>query len=391
MTNASDGLVEGTTRLFPPSTNLAKPVGAPGSKAKGVPFYNPGMALNRDLSILLVAAEAARKGREIDVGDALAGTGARSLRVAHEVQAPLIVHANDADPTALAAIAKGAKANGVPEARLRTVHGDAHAFLASRRFDVVDIDPYGSPMPFLDAAVRATRHDGLVCITATDTGALAGRYPRACTRRYDAHHGLHAAPWRAEVGLRILAGCVVRSAARFDRVATPLLCIQHGHWMRVVARVEDGRRDADAALRLLADAERDAATGNGRLVPCAQGHGKEPWAGPLWGGPLQDASTVAGLQAALTSVPSLARSREAQSLLPLLAGEASAAPFWMVPDRLQTTLGAPPRRDVLLERLIAAGRKASRTHMDPQGVRTDADLEALRAAWRSKAPEPGSG
>ena len=374
------GIQEGGTRLFPPATNLAKPIGAPGTKDKAAgPFYNPGMALNRDLSVLLVAAEASRKGRELDVADVLAGTGARSLRVAHEVRAPLIVHANDADPTAVAAIRKGAQANGVPEGRLRVVHGDAYAFLASRRFDVVDLDPYGSPMPFLDAAVRATRHDGLLCVTATDTGALAGTYPRVCRRRYDAHHGLHKHPWRAEVGLRILAGALVRAAARFDRVATPVLSVAHGHWMRVVARVEDGRKDADAALRRLADAVGDAVTGTGSFV--AAGTGGRQSAGPLWSGPLHDAATVAALAQGLAAPMA---SPGTAPLVALLAQEAAAPAFWLTPDELQTTLGAPPRRDRLIARLAAAGFQAARTHMDPQGIRTDAGLEGLRAAWPDK-------
>ncbi|MHB1262784.1 MAG: hypothetical protein ACYC2H_13840 [Thermoplasmatota archaeon] len=376
----AEGIVEGTTRLFPPATNLAKPIGAPGTKAKGVPFYNPGMALNRDLSLLLVAAEARRKGRELDVADVLAGTGARSLRLAHEVAAPLIVHANDADPTAIAALVQGVKANGVPDGRLRPTKGDAHVFLASRRFDIVDVDPYGSPMPFLDAAVRATRHDGLVCITATDTGALAGRYPRACRRRYDAHHGLHPHAWRAEVGLRILAGAVVRSAARFDREALPVLSVQHGHWMRVVARVEDGRGDADAALRMLTDAAADPDTGNGRIVPL--GSSGKAGAGPLWSGPLHDAATVAGLIEA-RSTQDVAKPRGVDALLALLGQECTAPAFWLNPDHLQSRLGRPPRRDDLIERLGAAGFQAARTHLDPQGVRTDAALADLKAVWTS--------
>jgi tRNA (guanine26-N2/guanine27-N2)-dimethyltransferase len=377
---ADDGVIEGATRLFPPATNLAKPVGAPGAKAKGLPFYNPGMALNRDLSLLLVAAEAARKGRELDVADVLAGTGARSLRIAHEVAAPLIVHANDADPTGLDAIRRAATANDIPPERLQPVHGDAHAFLASRRHDVVDIDPYGSPMPFLDAAVRATRHDGLLCVTATDTGALAGTYPRVCRRRYDAHHGLHAAPWRAEVGLRILAGAIVRSAARFDREALPVLSVQHGHWMRVVARVEDGRKDADAALKRLGDAVLEPATGNGRMLDLGEPRPKGGWAGPLWGGPLHEAATVQALLAA-RATQGVARAREVDALLPILIQESEAPPFWVVPDRLQTALGPPPRRDRLLVRLAAAGHVATRTHLDPQGVRTDASFDDLKAAW----------
>ncbi len=376
-----EGVIEGSTRLFPPATNLQKGDRTPGTKAKGVPFYNPGMALNRDLSVLLVAAEAARKGRELDVADALAGTGARSLRLAHEVGQALIVHANDADPTAVATLRKGAAANGIPAGRIQATHGDAYAFLAARRYDVVDVDPYGSPMPFLDAAVRATRHDGLACLTATDTGALAGTYPRACRRRYDAHHGLHAQAWRSEVGLRILGGSLVKAAARFDRVATPVLSVCHGHWMRVVARVEDGRRDADAALRRLGNLAPDPDTGMGKFTPTGQAP-DGPWAGPLWTGPLHDALFVDGLRAAAAG-RELARTREVQAILPILRGEADAPATWLVPDLLQARLGQPPRRDNLVAALAAAGFKAARTHLDPQGVRTDADLAALRSVWRN--------
>lgn len=63
------------------------------------------------------------------------------------------------------------------------------------RFDVVDLDPYGSAVPFLDAAIGAVADGGrlaedslgrplmehvvgLMCITCTDVGVLAGHnYP----------------------------------------------------------------------------------------------------------------------------------------------------------------------------------------------------------------------
>ncbi len=372
---ADAGTVEGATRLFPPPANLGKPDRAPGARAKGQPFYNPGMALNRDLSVLLVEAFAKAKGREIDVADALAGTGARSVRLAKEVAAPLIVHANDAQAEAIAALRRTVLANDTGS-RVQVTEGDAHVFLAARRFDVVDLDPCGSPMPFLDAAVRATRHDGLLCATATDTGALAGKFPKACRRRYDVHHGLHAEPWRAEVGLRTLGGAIVRAAARFDRVATPVLSVSHGHWMRVVARVSDGKKDADGALRQLANATVE--DGLGRFVPLDAK--ATPWAGPLWSGPLHDAALLDGMAAA-TEGKTLAQPKAVAALLALLRGEADAAPFWVVPDELQKQLGPPPRRDVLMERLRSAGLKAARSHIDPQGVRTGAKLADLRAAW----------
>ncbi|MFO1533417.1 MAG: hypothetical protein ABR562_06955, partial [Thermoplasmatota archaeon] len=292
-----EGIVEGATRLFVPGVN--KNPRGPGRREKGAPFYNPGMALNRDLSVLLAEAEGRRKGREIDFADALAGTGARSVRVAHEVEVPLIVHANDGNPLATAAIRQAAKANEVPAQRLEVVDGDAYAFLASRRHDVVDVDPHGSPMPFMDAALRATRPDGILCVTATDTGALAGTFPRVARRRYDAHHGLHKAAWKAEAGLRILAGAVVRSAARFDRTATPVLCVTQGHWMRVMARVDGAKKDADLALKALRNAVLDP-TGGGRFLDPHESPGKgTAWGGPMWSGPLHDCEFVAALAEAL--------------------------------------------------------------------------------------------
>ncbi len=384
MPAGDEGLIlEGATRIAAPAVNLQhapgktgkRPSARPGARSKGEPFYNPGMALNRDLSVLLVEALAKERGREIDVADALAGTGARSLRIAKEVKGNLIVHANDAMPQATAAARKAATANALG-ARLTVTEGDAHAFLASQRFDLVDLDPCGSPMPFLDAAMRATRHGGLLCATATDTGALSGTYARACQRRYDAHHGLHAPAWRGEVGLRILAGAIVRSAARFDKVAVPVLSVTRGHWMRVVARVEDGKRDADAALKLMGEAVVDA-DGFGRFAPHDR---KDGWAGPLWTGSLHDGALVASLQTAMAG-KSLACPEEVTELLELMAQESDAPAFWIVPDLLTKRLGPPPRRDILIERLRKAGFTATRTHLDPQGVRTNADLPALKAAW----------
>jgi tRNA (guanine26-N2/guanine27-N2)-dimethyltransferase len=49
---------------------------------------------------------------------------------------------------------------------------------ASTRFDCIDLDPYGSAVPFLDAAIGAVNDGGLLCITCTDLGVLAGHnYP----------------------------------------------------------------------------------------------------------------------------------------------------------------------------------------------------------------------
>ncbi len=37
------------------------------------------------------------------------------------------------------------------------------------RFDVIDIDPYGSMIPFLYPSIRAIKDGGLLCLTCTDS------------------------------------------------------------------------------------------------------------------------------------------------------------------------------------------------------------------------------
>ena len=38
---------------------------------------------------------------------------------------------------------------------------------AANRFDVIDLDPYGTASPFLDSAVQAVADGGLLCVTCT--------------------------------------------------------------------------------------------------------------------------------------------------------------------------------------------------------------------------------
>ena len=49
--------------------------------------------------------------------------------------------------------------------------------------DYIDIDPFGSPNPFLDSAIANKKYVYLA-ITSTDTSGLAGSYKNACLRKY---------------------------------------------------------------------------------------------------------------------------------------------------------------------------------------------------------------
>lgn len=48
-------------------------------------------------------------------------------------------------------------------------------------YDAVDLDPYGTPAQFLDAAVQAVAEGGLLMVTATD---MAGAFLRPSDPRF---------------------------------------------------------------------------------------------------------------------------------------------------------------------------------------------------------------
>ena len=52
------------------------------------------------------------------------------------------------------------------------------------RFDVIDLDPYGSPAEFLDGAVQSVSDGGMLAVTCTDMAVLCGNHSEACYAKY---------------------------------------------------------------------------------------------------------------------------------------------------------------------------------------------------------------
>jgi len=96
-------------------------------------------------------------------------------------------------------------------------HQDANVAMHRDPWDVVDIDPFGTPIPFVDAAFQGTRN--MVCVTATDTAPLCGAHFESGVRSYSAIP--RNTEYHAEMGMRILLGALVRTAARYDLAAVP--------------------------------------------------------------------------------------------------------------------------------------------------------------------------
>lgn len=345
----------------------------PGTRGQGV-FYNPAMARNRDVSLLAAVASLEAGDRFLD---GLAATGVRGLRTAAALPA-VEVTINDWSTDAAERIRRAAATNDLAD-EVTVASRNLGALLWEEGYDWVDVDPFGSPAPFLDAAARSVHDGGVVAVTATDTTALHGRHPDPCRRRYAATPA--QTPFGHELALRILAAALARSGARYDRSLTPVLAFADDHAYRVLARCEEAARPANEALDRLRWAYHCPACGARGfqdLTPetCSCGTDLEG-AGPLWSGPLQDPDLLEAAAGAADAVP-LDDAAGALDLLEALQAEAGGPPLFhdLHEAASRAGVGAAPRQAVL-EALRDRGHQATTTHHDPHGVRTDATAAVL--------------
>ncbi|NJE00787.1 tRNA (guanine(10)-N(2))-dimethyltransferase [Thermococcus sp. JdF3] len=350
-------------------------------------FYNPVMALNRDISALAVGVLTPRT-----VLDALSATGIRGIRYALETPTGE-VWLNDISEDAFRLILENVRRNlGVEgekiserrfsfgeEKRVVANLDDANRLMAEkfRYFDFLDLDPFGSPVEFLDTALRSVKRRGVLAVTATDTGVLCGAYRHACRRKYLAE------PIRGELcheaGLRILIGTVVRYAAKYDLGVEVLLAYYRDHYFRAFLRLRSGARKADRSVSMLGYLGQEA---SGRFE-YETGFLPErvPSHGPLWLGPLKEQGFVEDMLD-LAEEKALAH-KKTLSFLETLAGELDV-PFHYDTHALARRNGLQVGKlaDVI-EALREIGYRATRTHFSPTAIKTDAPFEEVLKALKA--------
>jgi len=310
--------------------------------------------------------------------DGLAGTGARGIRLA--VEGPeMNIHINDRGAGAYNIILKNIRLNGLKGIRknikpnddkdIVTSKQDLYALLPTGKWDWIDIDPYGSPIIFVDQAAQRLSGDGVLSVTATDTAPLCGTFSKACRRRYMAKP-LNTG-CRHETGLRILVGAVIRRAAVTDIALTPELAYYQGHFFRAYFRKAGSARKADALLKRVGY----LIFNGGEYSISSDCPAGKSWAGPLWLGDLFERKLIREMLAKADEY----MSKDTLKLLGILSDELLQPPYFYHTDDIARTFRVePPRTAAAVDVLREQGFKASLVHYDTKGFRTDAGLKDLR-------------
>lgn len=358
---------EGRTEMVVPEDHSLR---GPG-KIAGSVFFNSQMAFNRDVSVMLLRAVG---GEGMRVADAMSATGARAVRIANEVPG-VQVTANDINPQAVRCIEENIRINGLENCV--ATNRPLGSLLAEETFDYVDLDPFGSPMPYLHAAISGCRRRGILAITATDAAPLSGAHRAKCERRYCARplrgHMCH------EAGLRILMGSVARELAKFDRGMAPLLSFSADHYFRTYVRLEEGAAAADRSLSQMTYLSYDPDTLERSASPEADGEHRY---GPMWGGRLFDRDVLSKM-----SPEGVSDGRRCASMLEMWREEIDSVPYAYSIDEISSFTKQPtPKFDAFMEALAERG-DASRTHLGPVMFKTSLPLADVLSAYSEAYPK----
>ena len=395
--------------------------------------------------------------------DALSATGLRALRYVHEIPFTTSVTANDLLPAATETINLNVQHNKL-ENKIKSVTGNAlsHMYnlvgenivdqkgrsVLSRKYDVIDLDPYGTAAPFLDAAVQAVRDDGgLLCITCTDAGVWASNgYPE---KSYSLYGGVPIKGMQShEGGLRLILHAIATSAARYGMAIEPLLSLSIDFYARVFVRIHKSPADVKfLAGKTMLVHNCDVGCGawsvqmlaRNKLCPNKSGKGhfwkhtfeqaapagdcphcgtRTHLAGPMYAGPIHSPEFIKRI---LKGLPNISKDTyhtldRIEGMLTLALEEtlppleenldsptASAKtkcydptiidhyPFFFIPSVLSKILHCQtPHENALRGALRHLGYRVTRSHTKPGSIKTDAPWdviwEILREWVKQKAP-----
>jgi len=363
--------------------------------ASDVVFYNPRMEFSRDVSVCLVHTYYNKIGKKMDLCEPLASCGVRVVRWACEVPGIRSIVAGDVNPRAVFLANVNATLNGVLD-KVKVFRGDANLLLDTclsrgHRFDVVDVDPFGSPIHFIDPAIRVLKKEGgLLCATATDMQPLCGIHQEACLRKYG------GIPLRTEycheIAVRLLIGAITLVASRCDSGVRVLFSHSSDHYVRTYLLISKGASEADENPRGVGYILHCFNCDNRKVIKalltsvedlkCEVCGSKMKAAGPLWCGELWNRDFVDTARTVAEDVKHRSN-RRLIKMLSLISSELDGPPTYYDLHSISDSEGLnSPSTSKIVKLLREGGHFASPTHFKGTCIRTTADIKTVRSLIR---------
>jgi tRNA (guanine26-N2/guanine27-N2)-dimethyltransferase len=333
-------------------------------------FYNPKMKGLRDISVAYL--NSVSKGKETLL-DSTPATGIRGIRYALEAGIDDITFVeinNSAYENIIRNLNKNNMQNAV--AYNKSIQEFANSYNGA--FDFIDVDPFGSPAPYIHDLLKVSKDNTVIMITATDTAVLCGAHSNACIKTYSSmpmHNELCH-----EVGLRILACFIAREAAQFNFGIEVELAIANMHYMRIFVRLNRGANKAVESIKkcgfaLYCNKCHNFSYKKGIATSiddkCSYCNSKMQISGPMWLDSINNKQVVGKMLGMQLNI-------EEEKLLGTIYKEIDTPFFFAIPKLTKyMKRGAVSAADVV-KVLSEEGYEVSKTHVDNNSIKTNAHI-----------------
>jgi tRNA (guanine26-N2/guanine27-N2)-dimethyltransferase len=379
---------EGKVQVLVPDLQAYGVVPSDYAPSKAPVFYNPIMEFNRDLAILAFKAYQHIVKHEITICEPLTSQGIRGIRYAAEIEGVQKLVLSDINKQAYELADYNIRLNKL-EHKITLEHQDANCVLScnaspKKRFDIIDVDPFGTPVHYLDSALRATKNKGMLAVTATDLAPLCGVHAKACVRKYGGK------PLRTEycheLAVRLLAGCMASLAARHDSGIRILFSHSSNHYIRVYGQIYYGCKKADQTLENIGYIfhcfncmHRETTRNSFSNLHCPECGAKMEHAGPLWIDRIIDLDFLDSIIKE-SKKTAFKNNDKISNLLTLSRIEALAPATYYVVDKLSGKFNLPtPSVQEFIAALRTSGFQAAQTHFNSRGIKTNASATTMQS------------
>ncbi len=328
----------------------------------------------------------------------MTGSGIRGLRYAAEVENIDRAYMNDIEPDAVMVAQHNSSINKLGD-KVEIQCMDANVFLnlhsvPGKRLHLIDLDPYGSPIPYMDSSLRALVNNGFLAMTATDMAVLCGAKPRACLRRYGGRP--LRSEYSREVALRLLYGSLMTAAGKHNMAVEAKFAHSTDHYIRLYARLNRSAKGADRNLDDLGFIHhcfhclnRFSSRTPNTDRKCVRCGNPLTIAGPLFLGKLTDGDFCKRLIE--LNEASGQKSGRLSKLLCIELEEVDSPPTYYTVDAICDRNGVVTPSPVSVIRALGTqGYVATRTHFDGRAFKTNAPMEAIEASIREAGQDKSS-
>ncbi|MEK6979456.1 MAG: tRNA (guanine(10)-N(2))-dimethyltransferase [Candidatus Micrarchaeota archaeon] len=351
-------------------------------------FYNPEMRFCRSFSSLAVGAI----GEKLNVLDGFCASGIRGIRYAKENKNVSSVTFLDWSKNAIALAKKNAAKNKISARKAKIVNDDIVKFLVADatdfEFNFIELDPFGTPAPYLFAVFFRMNQSGTktfyLSATATDTAVLCGHEKTACLKNYHAKSLNNE--FTHENGLRILIRRIAEAASEFNFGISPLVSLSDRHYLKVIVKCESSAAKSDENIRnfgYISYCEKCGWRESwGKIIEKCGNCGNETrWGGPLWIGRLNDGETLSKMRK-LNGKKDYEDIEEIEKILALIEGEIEMPPGYYNVHRMcrRISMKSVPKMSKIIEELNSLGFKTMRTHFSDVSLKSAANAKEFADA-----------